>query len=124
MGLFLGGYTTAFATPIGGHQLIEVALAQRGANNDPSSPISQVSPSSPSFSPATADIAQLPFHPMNALPTMTPQPMQRPQMPQMPQQPQKVEPSQENIIIQALVKQLERNHEAKKLGINGGMTQV
>src|SRR5689334_20535789 len=102
---------SAFGTGIGpgAHQLIMTALAQRGANYDPSSPASQVSPTSPSFSPATADTAEMPVRPMNAMPPMAPQmPAQAPQQPK-----QELPMTQENIIIQGLLKQLERNHEMK-----------
>lgn len=101
----IGGYfytmppnSGSFGNAIGGGQFIKAAMAQRGMG----APVTaQVSPTAPSFNLQTAP---QPASPMPGMRPMTPQPSQ-------PKQPM----DQESIIVQALVKQLERIDKGKQM---------
>lgn len=77
------------------------ALVQQAMNQNGMSPQPQMTPGSPGFNPATAPQAPMP---MGGAPSSP--------MGQMPQS-----KSQEDIIIQALTKQLERLDKQKQMGL-------
>lgn len=121
--------TGQFGAPIGGANLINAAMQAQGAQG---SPLGQISPTAPGFNPALASQPPIPMG--QGAPSPIPQGMPQPPMPQQaPQAPiQQAEQAlqnpqdnifnnpQEKIIVQALIKQLERIDKTKQMTLGGG----
>lgn len=121
--------TGQFGAPIGGANLINAAMQAQGAQG---SPLGQMSPTSPGFNPALASQPPIPMGqgasspipqgmPQAPMPQATPPPpiQQAEQALQQPQQGLFTDP-QEKIIVQALIKQLERIDKTKQMALGGG----